>query len=427
MGVSEIAQLLSQSTGLDPDIVGANRIARAIEVRQRECGLPDLKRYWMRLQSSTAELEELVEQLIVPETWFFRDGKPFEYLKTYVTLEWLLKPNRGRLNLLSVPCSTGEEPYSIAIALLEVGLLPRQFAIDAMDISHRSIAKAKQAIYTKNSFRGNVWAGLDRYFQQTTSGYELCQPIRALVNFQPGNVMASLAHTQKQYDVIFCRNLLIYLQSEACTQVIAAIDRLLVPGGLLFVGASETGKIVANHYQSIRQPFTFAYRKLEATRSPQPKAIQARIEHTKLSSEPPLPSNSQGIWLESSSKLEDLGDKTSELSQPIDLQTIKTSADAGNLAAAIAHCKTYLRHHPTNAAAYLLLGELYQADQQNDEAEECFRRAVYLEPNSFEALIHLASLKEHQGNITGAQAIQQRIRRLQDRLAAKDETDSQKG
>lgn len=423
MVFSAIVQRLSQSTGLDPDIIGANRITRAIEARRLDCGLPDLECYWARLQTSTTELEELVEQLIVPETWFFRDGKPFEYLKVYVTSEWLLKPNRGTLRLLSVPCSTGEEPYSIAIALLEAGLLPRQFAIDAMDISHRSIAKAKRAVYTKNSFRGDAWTGRERYFQQTIDGYELSPSVRTLVNFQPRNVMTSLALPQKQYDIIFCRNLLIYLQPDACSKVLAAIDRLLIPGGLLFVGASETGKIVAEHYCSIRQPFTFAYRKLEAARSPQLTVPQRTIETSLL---PDTPLQNEEKRIESCSELGSEYPNQSLDLRTLDLQTVKPLADAGRLADAIALCQTYLANYPTDAAAYLLLGELHQADQQNNAAEECFRRAVYLEPNSDKALIHLASLKQHQGDITGAEMIRQRIQRLQCRLRAV-ETDSQKG
>ncbi|HAO11334.1 MAG TPA: hypothetical protein DCQ51_09230, partial [Planktothrix sp. UBA8407] len=263
MVLDKIARLLSQTIGLDPDIASPNQIARSAETRRVKCKLPDLESYWARLQTSATELEELIEILIVPETWFFRDGKPFDYLKTYVTSEWRPSPNRNTLQLLSVPSSTGEEPYSIAIALLEAGLHPKQFEIDAIDISHRSLAKARQGVYTKNSLRGEDWKPRSRYFQQTDQGYELSESIRKLVNFQQGNVMTSLARTQKQYDIIFCRNLLIYLKSEVCEQVLAALDRLLTPGGLLFVGASETGKIVAEPYKSIRQPFTFAYRKQE--------------------------------------------------------------------------------------------------------------------------------------------------------------------
>ena len=293
MVLAKIATLLSQTIGLDPDVVNSSRIARAAETRRVGCKLPDIESYWARLQTSAAELEELIELLTVPETWFFRDGKPFDYLKTYVTSEWLPKLNRSKLQLLSVPSSTGEEPYSMAISMLEAGLQPQQFTIDAIDISYQSLAKARRGIYTKNSFRGDAWR--ERYFQQTDKGYELCQHVRQLVNFQQGNVMTSLGLIQKQYNIIFCRHLLIYLQSAACSQVLATLDRILIPGGLLFVGGSETGKIVAQQYV---------------------------------------------------------------------------------------------------------------------QAEQSFQRAIYLEPKSYEALVHLALLKENQGDPVGAKIVRQRIGRL---------------
>lgn len=417
MVLSAIATLLSKTIGLDPDTIGSNRIARAAENRRVSCKLPDMESYWARLQTSASELEELIELLIVPETWFFRDGKPFDYLKTYVTSQWQLLP-RNPLQLLSVPSSTGEEPYSMAITLLEAGLHPKQFAIDAIDISHRSLAKAKRGVYTKNSFRGDAWTGRERYFQQTAEGYELCQPVRKLVNFQQGNVMTSLALNQKQYDIIFCRNLLIYLQSETCSQVLKALDRLLTPGGLLFVGASETGKIVADQYASVRQPFTFAYRKSEpslphwqvGSRLATPQTHAKQSLGVKNYSAP----DSQQI--KASDPSASSNNLSPEPTRSLDLQTVRKLADDGQEAEAITLCKSYLVHHPTSAAAYTLLGELYQADQQNAQAERCFQRAIYLEPASYEALVYLALLKEHQGDAVGAKIIQQRIGRLQHSL-----------
>ncbi len=440
MVLSAIAKLLSQTIGLDPDTIGHQRIARAAETRRVGCKLPDIESYWARLQTSASELEELIELLIVPETWFFRDGKPFDYLKTYVTSEWLNQPNgsttltdhrktltdhRKTLKLLSVPSSTGEEPYSMAIALLEAGLNPKQFAIDAIDISQRSLAKARRGLYTKNSFRGDAWTGRSRYFQQTAEGYELCQLVKGLVNFQQGNVMTSLAIAPKQYDIIFCRNLLIYLKSEVCSQVLAALDRLLIPGGLLFVGASETGNVPDN-YISIRQPFTFAYQKskpslaqlapLNITQLRQmpsqlitPQTIAKQYEGGKIYS---APDTQQIKASDPSASSKDL---TPEPTSSLDLQKVRKLADDGRDVEAIALCKSYLAGHPTSAAAYTLLGELYQT-QQNPEAERCFQRAIYLEPTCYEALVHLALLKENQGDTVGAKIIQQRIQRLQHSL-----------
>ncbi len=409
MVLVKIATLLSQTIGLDPDVISSSRIARAAEQRRIGCKLPDLENYWPRLQTSPSELEQLIELLIVPETWFFRDGKPFDYLKTYVTSEWLPSPNRSKLQLLSVPSSTGEEPYSMAISLLEAGLQPQQFTIEAIDISHQSLAKARRGVYTKNSFRGDAWRERERYFEQTDKGYELSQPVRQLVDFQQGNVMTSLGLIQKQYHIIFCRNLLIYLQSAACSQVLAAIDRLLLPGGLLFVGGSETGKIVDRQYTSIRQPFTFAYRKSAATTD--------RIQATKPRSVTPVKQslavkNPDPPDLQSIQAANSPASSNPQSIPELDLQTVKQLADRGRIDEAIALCHTYLEDRPTSAAAYILLGELSQANQQYMQAEQSFQRAIYLEPNSYAALVHLALLKENQGDSVGANIIQQRIGRL---------------
>jgi chemotaxis protein methyltransferase WspC len=400
MVLAKITTLLSQTIGLDPDVFSATQIARSVKTRFAACNLPDMEGYWARLKNSHTELEELIELVIVPETWFFRDGKPFDLLKTYATSEWKRSPARPTLRLLSMPSSTGEEPYSMAIALLEAGLQPKQFEIDAIDISQRSLTKARSGIYTKNSFRGDAWRERSHYFEQTKRGYELCQSVRDMVNFQQGNVITASAIAPKQYDIIFCRNLLIYLKPEACSQVLASIDRLLIPEGLLFVGSSESGKVVANNYISVRQPFTFAYRKSEQSShlktpivqvKPSSPRIVPRPEDTQTPANHSLSSNSDSL---------------------LDLQAVRKLADAGRLAEATMLCQSYLRDRPTSALAYVLLGELYQSDRQDELAEQCFQRAIYLEPNSHTALVHLALLKESQGDLAGANIIQQRIQRL---------------
>ena len=129
--------------------------------------MPDLQTYLRRLQTSLAELEELIELVVVPETWFFSDRKPFTFLEHYVKSEWLPNRNNGILRLLSIPCSTGEEPYSLAMLLLNAGLTPDKFRIDAVDISKKALLKATNAVYNQNSFRGEDLPQRERYFQQT--------------------------------------------------------------------------------------------------------------------------------------------------------------------------------------------------------------------------------------------------------------------
>ena len=138
MSQVKIEALLLEKIGLAPSAISSNIIARAVSKRRLVCDLPDLQTYLQRLQSSTAELEELIEEVVVPETSFFRDRQPFTFLESHVKTEWLNNQNRGILRILSVPCSSGEEPYSIAITLLNAGLTPNRIHIDAVDISKKA-------------------------------------------------------------------------------------------------------------------------------------------------------------------------------------------------------------------------------------------------------------------------------------------------
>lgn len=390
----KIERLLKDKIGLAASTIGSTTIARAVEKRRLACGLPDLQTYWQRLQSSTQELEELIELVVVPETWFFRDRKPFTYLEHYLKSEWLSKRDSGILRLLSVPCSTGEEPYSIAMLLLNAGLTPDKFRIDAVDISKKALLRSSNAVYGKNSFRGEKLPNQERYFQQTADGYELSQFVRNTVNFMPGNLLESSFLTNKKYDIIFCRNLLIYFDSFTSSQAIDVLDRLLSPNGLLFVGAAETGTIPTDKFVSVRYPFSFAYQKVA-----EPPTVKVQ--------QLPEPTKEKEIFQATNNSV-----VTKSSATIPNLQTAQELADRGRLDEAARLCKTYLEHHPTSEKAYFLWGEVYQAMGESEQAEQCFQKAIYLEPNYREALIHLTLLKEQRGDRAGAAVLHQRIQRL---------------
>jgi chemotaxis protein methyltransferase WspC len=397
---TKIETLLKQKIGLDAASIGSYTIARSVNQRRMICGLPDLTAYWHRLQTSPQEVEALIEAVVVPETWFFRDRAPFAYLNQFVRTQW----KQPLLRILSAPCSTGEEPYSIAITLLESGLTAAQFRIDAIDISQQALQKAKRATYSKKSFRGEISIN-QRYFQTVKDGLEV-RPladnleqsrVRDTIHFRDGNLLdpALLKH---QYHVIFCRNLLIYLDQTARNQVLNHLDRALMPSGLLFVGAAETSQITAKSYVSIRHPFAFAYQKQNLT-TPQPAQIVEKPT-------PPISlSYPSEIPLQPTLKPPSPPSNSS-------LDQAKQLADRGQLIEAAHLAEAYLIHDRSNAQAYLLLGEIYQELNDLERAERSFQRALYLNPGFYEALIHLALIKEQQGDITSATFLRARIQRL---------------
>jgi chemotaxis protein methyltransferase WspC len=387
-----IEAILRQKIGLDANSIGSRTIARSVEKRRLACGLPDITSYLHRLQTSPQELEDLIEAVVVPETWFFRDREPFVYLSQYVTTEWLKDKSSRILRVLSVPCSTGEEPLSIAMTLLDAGLTSTQFSIDAVDISKVALAKAKLSVFNDRCFRGGGVEAKQRYFIPVADGYEVRPFLRNTVKFIQGNILQAGFLTAGKYNVIFCRNLLIYLDQAARSQVMEALDRALTPNGLLFVAAAETTQITLKHYTSIRHPFAFAYRK----ENPEAKVQQLSITPVTVANTPEINIQSPQLNTATKSKLE----------------IAKQLADRGQLAEAATLCEFYVSANRTSAQAYILLGEIYQGLDRLELAEQSFQKAIYLNPHTIEALVHLALLKEQRGDSAGSEILRQRVQRL---------------
>ncbi|MBD1842595.1 tetratricopeptide repeat protein [Cyanobacteria bacterium FACHB-63] len=375
-----IEAMLRQKIGLDANSIGSNSIAYAINQRRLCCGLPTLQDYYDRLKHSSEELDALIETVVVPETWFFRDREPFVCLKHWIKTEW--NPN-STLRVLSAPCSTGEEPYSIAITLLEAGLSSAQFQIDAIDISQVALEKARRATYTKRAFRGEATIN-PTYFQAVEDRYQVRSHIRETVQFMRKNLLEPNSLLGHQYQVIFCRNLLIYLDQPARSQVINTLDQTLSFSGLLFVGSAETQQISSQQYQPVAHSAAFAYQKIKPLPAAPPKVPIAALPKPK-----PTP--------------------TVSLSK---LEQAKQLVDRGQLTEAAQLCKAHLALDRTNANAYLLLGKIYQELNQIQPAEQAFQKAIYLNPNFYDALIELAVLKEQQGDLATATRLKSRVQRL---------------
>jgi chemotaxis protein methyltransferase WspC len=264
------ADLLKRTMGLDATAIGPSAIEHAVRERMTVCSLPDVGAYEAHLVSSESELQALIEAAVVPETWFFRDAAAF--VEMVRTLD--AAPHRAgtdRIRLLSLPCSTGEEPYSMAMALLEAGVPGSRFRIDAIDISARNIAYAGRAVYGKNSFRGSDLAFRERHFERSEIGYGLSEAVREVVHFRQGNLFASDFLPQAGiYDIIFCRNLLVYFDRPTQTRAIEILGRLLADGGTAFVGPAEAGMMFNHGFVWSKIPLAFSFQKNRAASHAEP-------------------------------------------------------------------------------------------------------------------------------------------------------------
>ena len=265
MDRASVEELLRRRIGLDPASSGPGLLSRARRARMKVLGIDesDAERYHTLVSRSDREFQALVEEVVVPESWFFRDEHPFALLADRAGVGWLVDPARPPLRALSLPCAGGEEPYSLAIALLDRGLPTSRFRVDAVDVSLAVLESARRAVYTLNAVRSKDLSFRDRHFRLTPAGYELSSGVKSAVEFQSGNVLdPELLADQPPYDVIFCRNLLIYFDDPARRLALANLDRLLSPSGLLFVGHAEQLGMLSTRFRRAADRRNFAFERV---------------------------------------------------------------------------------------------------------------------------------------------------------------------
>ena len=258
------AELLHRTMGLDAASLGHNAVERAVDARaaawcadsHADAALVD---YWDAMQTSPGLIQALVETIVVPETWFYRDAEAFKALARLAHERLDQRGTALPLRILSLPCSTGEEPYTIAMALFDAGIDAARMRIDAMDISERSLAVAQRALYGRNSFRGNAFPFRDAHFTRGEDGWQLAPRIVETVRFSRANLMQLDAATLGVYDFVFCRNVLIYFDRQSQQTALHALNSVLADNGTLFVGPSETGLLMRYGMQSAKIPLAFAF------------------------------------------------------------------------------------------------------------------------------------------------------------------------
>lgn len=402
--MQHIEAILRKGIGLDAASIGSSLIERTVRLRMKRHGLTSADDYEQMLRNSPEEFNELIEAIVVTETWFFRDREPFNAFTTIAVGEWLPKHPDEPIRILSVPCSSGEEPYSLAMCLLDAGVPQERFQIDAVDISQNALTRAARGIYGKNSFRGQDLSFRSRHFTEVKEGFVLSALVRQQVNFQRDNLLDDgFMADSPPYDFIFCRNLLIYFDRATQVLALAKLNRLLATDGMLFVGPAELPLVAESGFASASLPHAFACRKAGGTEvlpQPQPR----KKKRGPIATEPAPP-------FSSSNGLGSLAPGDAHRDPNIaSLRLARRLADSGQLAEAAALCEAHLTQHQDCAEAYYLLGLMKDA-ADNPEAMEFYRKALYLDPNHYETLVHAALWLEKQGDAAGAAAFKRRAER----------------
>ena len=276
------------------------QLGHTLRSRVASLALPDFDAYVARLKSGQHREQEtaaLAELVTVTETFFCRNQEQIQALVDAVIPQRALTEGR-RLRIVSAGCASGEEPYSIAIALCEAlpDLDDWDVKIFALDVNRRALQQAEQARYGAWSLRATPEPIKSRYFTPAGNKFALVERVRRLVEFREHNLAdpEPLFLRALAADAVFCRNVLMYLTPEAMRRVVADLTSALLPGGLLFLGHAETLRGLTHDYHLCHTHGTFYYQLKErppvssrrrpdtrASLPPEPVALPAGIEGAK--------------------------------------------------------------------------------------------------------------------------------------------------
>ncbi|HVK63096.1 MAG TPA: protein-glutamate O-methyltransferase CheR [Polyangium sp.] len=271
-----IEDLIEARFGLAPSGFQRDRIEMLLDEKPMRNGGP-------------IPLERLVEAVTVGETYFFREPMQIDALVRRVLPERALVGARGRkLRVLSAGCSSGEEPYTMAIAAdVVTPELSPLLSITGLDLNGAAIEKARRARYSSWALRGASQPIRNRFFKKDGETFVLDPRIQSRVVFEEGNLLEALARLpEATYDVIFCRNVLIYFSERALRRALAAFAQALLPGGYLFLGHSESLRGISDDFELVHENDAFYYR----TKNPNvsPAATTTAPPVPRLLPEPPM-------------------------------------------------------------------------------------------------------------------------------------------
>ena len=295
-GVEKVFAALKEHTGVDFAHYKSSTIGRRIQRRMELEQITNVDEYYQRLMKDREELDDLYHDLLIGVTQFFRDAEAFQRLRDDVIPELFKKARPDQvLRVWVAACATGEEAYSIAILLQEhirKNDLKTDYKVFATDIHKGALQKSAMGVYSDESVEGMEQEYLDRYFRQRKSQHHIVRELRQKVVFAAHNVFHDAPFTQ--LDLITCRNMLIYFQTNAQRKTLSLFHFGLKAGGVLFLGPSETPGEIADEFQVIDKEWRI-YRKRRDVRLP----VESRIPVTELNTLSAEPMRSAGRRLSS--------------------------------------------------------------------------------------------------------------------------------
>lgn len=400
---SRLKALVIETTGMAFYSDKDDDLARIIGERVAEIGITGCAAYLERLNDAAegrAEMDALVAELTIGETYFFRHREQFDALRDQI-LPDVIKRNHSvrRIRIWSAGCSIGPEPYSIAI------LLKREFgaaiagwnvSIIGTDINQKFLNRAREGRYDEWAFRALPEETRRECFVQVGKQWEIKPEFKAWTTFQYHNLtrnrFPSIIDNIAGFDVIVCRNVIIYFSAATIRALVPCFREALVDGGWLIMGHAEPNVELFREFQTVNAPGAVLYQRLDTPpppAPPEPADIRAMCLPLASPKRPhslerpgfrprPLPSSSLGRPPETPSPAATVGTPFPDRNSS-ELAHVRSLADAGRWEEAAKACEGLIQANAMDARAHFLKALVVEQTGDAEEAEQSLRRAIYLD------------------------------------------------
>lgn len=406
MSLAALSDLLSTLTGLDPGALGVGALARAVQARRPGVAGETLTAYVAEVARDAVVRAELVSELLVHETSFFRYPASFEALVAHVRAR--LADPAARVRVLSAPCSTGQEPASVVIALLEAGVATHRVDIDAVDVSPVVVARARAGRYLAMEQRGLSEERRARFLVPDGAGARLRPEVLDPIRFATGDLLRSGAGLGgTAYDVVLCRNLLIYLTPPARLALLETLERMLRPDGLLLLGHAEVPAARSVGFRTAPPPDAYAVQPpgvpVASAHPPEVRRAQSVARASLATARPPPPP---------------VPAPPAPGAAPPLLAQARALIEDGHEQEALALLERERDAQPRTVERFHLMAVLARALERPDAVEQALTRALYLDPDHVPALRLAALVARERGDAEKAERLEARARRAQERAGS---------
>jgi len=401
------ATLVRRRIGLTFTGARASALESGLIRAMQGAGLSDPALYLAQLDREPPLLDALIAEVTVGETYFFRDPGQWEVLRTRVLPRLLARrPEQQPVRIWSAGCATGEEPYTAAILLHQLGALTRA-QIRATDLSRKAVATARRARYSRWSLRGVPEQIINAYFRPAGRWFELVPSIRAPVEFGYLNLAEDEYPGPRAMDVILCRNVLIYFAPETVTRVAGRLLDSLSDDGWLLLGPSDPVLTELVPCDVEVTDAGLAYRRHAPAVTVSIRESPPREYPPPESPAPESPPPAQPLTALAAPPVQDADDDPAAR-----IALVRALANRGELAEAGRVCAAALERHRESAELAYLQAVLLGEAGRHAEAAAAARLALYLDRHLIVAHLALAGALARSGNVGGARRATRNAQRL---------------